>query len=141
MTHEIRAHVSPIATLLAGMLVLCPDPCQSGPKNAPPAVARPAVVTWKIPGRALDAEGRPVAGATVYLSREDGEADQFAEPIVIAQTLTQADGRFELTPLESEVKKELADPPAVFGVWDTSRASRWRKTASLANCPASRFSF
>ena len=36
---------------------------------------------------------------------------------MLAQTQTRADGRFELLPLESDLKKVVAEPPTVFEVW------------------------
>ncbi len=58
-----------------------------------------------------------VGGATVCLSHEDDSDNVLAEPIVLAQTQTRADGRFELLPLESDLKKVVAEPPTVFEVW------------------------
>ncbi len=100
--------------MLAGSILVLGSPARS---DEPAAAKKSSTATRRIVGRALDADGQPVAGATVCLSRDDDSDDVLAEPIVLAQTQTRADGRFELLPLESDLKKVVAEPPAVFEVW------------------------
>jgi hypothetical protein len=103
-----------MSLLLAAILLLGPSPTHSAEATA---AKKPAATTRKVVGRALDTEGRPVAGAMVCLTRYDDSDDDTSEPIVIAQSWSQADGRFELSAPESEINKVLADPPAVFDIW------------------------
>jgi hypothetical protein len=51
------------------------------------------------------------------LTRELISEDECEDSLVIAQTRSQSQGRFELTALEADVKKALADPPAIFEIW------------------------
>jgi len=103
-----------VLLLLAGILLFRPSPIRS---EQPAAAKKTAAPTKKILGRALDVDGRPVAGATVCLTREeDSEVEPF-EPTVIAQTQSRADGRFELAPLDSELKKPVEYPPSAFEIW------------------------
>jgi len=100
---------------LAATSLLCASPIPN--KTAAPATESPPAATRKVIGYALDAEGRPVPGATVCLTRVRSSEDEFDDSVVIAQTLSQSDGGFALTALEADVKKAMADPPAIFEIW------------------------
>jgi parvulin-like peptidyl-prolyl isomerase len=100
--------------LLAGSILFFGSPARSG---EPAAAKRPFAATRKIVGRALDVDGRPVGGATVCLSRDADSDDVLAEPIVLAQAHTRADGWFELLALECDLKKLAAEPLAACDLW------------------------
>jgi hypothetical protein len=112
--NKLGARQAAFLLLLAGLLFRCPSPCRSEEGTA---AKKTAGATRKILGRVLDAEGKVVVDATVCLVREDDSDVEPYEPTVIAQTHSRADGRFELTPLESELKKPAADSPASFEIW------------------------
>lgn len=84
---------------------------------ASPASKTPSAATRKVIGYALDELGRPVAGAIVCLTRNLISEDECEDSLVLAQTRSQSEGRFELTALEADVKKALADPPVIFEIW------------------------
>ena len=100
--------------VLAGSILLLGSPASSG---APAVEKKPSATTRKVVGWAIDADGRPIAGAVVCLTREDKTAERMARPIVLAQSESGRSGRFELCPLDSEIKKVLAEPDAVFELW------------------------
>jgi hypothetical protein len=104
-----------VLPLFAAAILLWSAPIQG--KEPTPASKSPSAATRKVIGYALDAEGRPVAGATVCLTRVPNSEDEFEDSVVIAQTQSQSEGRFKLTALEADVKKAMADPPAVFEIW------------------------
>ena len=103
------------ALLLAAAILLSLTPTSS--EAATPASKSSLAATRKVIGYALDELGRPVDGATVCLTRELISEDECEDSLVIAQTRSQSQGRFELTALEADVKKALADPPAIFEIW------------------------
>ena len=104
----------PVLLLAAAIL---PSSTAIPSQAAGPASKNPPAATRKVIGYALDELGRPVGGATVCLTRESGSDDGCGDSAEIAQTRSQPGGRFELTAPEADVKKALADPPAVFEIW------------------------
>jgi PPIC-type PPIASE domain len=75
------------------------------PLDATAASKAPVVATRTIAGRALDTHGRPVAGATVWLTRKEESDNDISVPVVFGQTQTRADGRFELAAAVSELER------------------------------------
>jgi RNA polymerase sigma factor (sigma-70 family) len=90
-----------------------PTPAQSQkekpktPEDQPPPGAQPkpgAEATLDVRGRVLDPDGKPVAGAKLYLapSMPDGPAPS-------EQTMSGADGRFRFTVSRSELEKDSTE--------------------------------
>jgi hypothetical protein len=98
--------------LAAGSSIVAAAPIQSAESAAAKAAAAP---TRKISGRALDADGAPVAGAMVLLTRHD--PNPLHRATVLARAQSRADGRFELAPLESDLKKPTDDSTPEFQIW------------------------
>jgi hypothetical protein len=86
-------------------------------KMEQPPTNRVSDVTRRISGRALDANGRPVPDAMVLLTRKDESDFRLSVPTVIAQTQSRVDGRFELTPFVSDLKKCAAETLPEFELW------------------------
>jgi parvulin-like peptidyl-prolyl isomerase len=93
------------------------QPNQSAPPKpkTPPAKAEPA--TKAIAGRVFDAHGKPLADASVWLIRQDDSNLSMPESTVIAEAQSRVDGRFDLKPIVTELKKHADDPIAEFEVW------------------------
>ncbi len=90
---------------------------QSAATHVATTPAQPtAPATHRICGRALDAQGAPTAGATVWLTRHEKSDFDLAASTVIAQTKTGGDGRFALAPLLSAFEQS-SEQPAEFEVW------------------------
>lgn len=86
----------------------------TGPK-APLAVNSGAMVR-KVAGCAIDATGRPVNDALVLLTRADDRFESPPKPTVIAETRTQAAGRFELLVAAADFNTPAVGWP-VFAIW------------------------
>jgi PPIC-type PPIASE domain len=83
--------------------------------KSPPGKTDPATKT--IAGRVFDAHGKPLADASVWLVREDDSDFKLPEVMVIAETQSRADGRFDLKPLVADLRKRAANRYADFGIW------------------------
>jgi parvulin-like peptidyl-prolyl isomerase len=101
--------------LLAGMMLLFGSPACG---REPAAAKKSSAATRKIVGRALDSDGRPVAGAIVCLERVIVTEDEISNPVIVAKTDSGADGRFELIALDRDLDtKPTADGPVLFQLW------------------------
>jgi|GEM_PF-7046043 len=94
-----------------------------------------APATHTICGRALDAHGAPVAGATVWLTRHEKSDFDLAGSTIFAQTQAGADGRFTLAPLPSALEQSSEDP-AEFEVWIWKPGLAVARTSFFGTAPA-----
>lgn len=93
------------------------SPPSASQTDATPANGRSRGAKTKVRGRALDSNGRPIAGAMVLLTRQVDADLEFAEPAVIAQTQSRADGQFEFAPLDSDLKNADQDLAPFCEIW------------------------
>ena len=99
--------------LLVAGFVLAP-PISLPAAQTPPAKPAP---TATILGYAFDPDGKPVADATVCLTKNSDSDDETIEPPVLALATSSANGRFELKATASQIKLDPSDPSAVLEIW------------------------
>jgi hypothetical protein len=105
------------------------------PNSAPPREGKPhehqkileeknGGAAQNISGRAFDRHGTPVAGAIVWLTRNDEEDLFVPVPNVIAETRSGVDGRFKLAMPPSEFKRQIreSDPAIELWIWKSGLA-------------------
>jgi hypothetical protein len=78
--------------------------------------SKPAEIATVV-GYAFDPDGKPVANATVCLTKNSDSDDETIEPPVLAQATSSANGRFELQAAAAQIKLDPADPSAVLEIW------------------------
>jgi hypothetical protein len=87
------------------------------PVKAKAEAKKPDAPTKKISGRAFDSHGTPVAGAMLWLTRNDDRDRYLPIPEVLAEAQSGADGRFDLALVESELKRQAEDADAELEIW------------------------
>jgi len=105
--------LSTLLPLFAAGLVLTGAACVEAAPTPPTKTAPTATIL----GYAFDPDGKPVAGATVCLTKNSDSDDETIEPPVLAQATSAANGRFEMKPTAAQIKLDPSDPSAVLEIW------------------------
>src|SRR5580704_140513 len=98
--------------LLAGLVLSESAAIDAAPLPSPKAESKATIL-----GYAFYPDGKPVADATVCLTKNSDLDDETIEPPVLAQTTSSANGRFELQPAAAQIKLDPTDPSAVLEIW------------------------